>query len=415
MIKSKSENLKSEHREGSMHFLFVATFLGQIGGIETLIARMSTWLVRKGHRVTLLANSVHESRALFHEEMKFVELGDRISQVNFFYKAKSTWADLGIERPDVIKAFSLSASWIACILASIIQPTPKVLFGNYFPCMIPQRRNPFKSTFLRLFLFNLRWSLSDDSILCMSEEQISEFQRHYGQDRNPIFWPLPVEDPSKNGGPRTPRWGSIVSIGRLAPMKEYNLYMIDVIARLRQKGYPVTWTVFGDGELVADMRTRISTLGLGEAIALKGNLAYTQFAAAMQNAYLFVGMGTSIIEAALCGVPGVVALAHDRSGVSYGSLYTLRFGSCGEKTNAAPTTTVEAEIERLLKLQWHEYESEIKKTREYASSYTMDHSMDRFLEIVANASAPKTAYVLFHWYYLHCLVRKLLQKPEVTD
>jgi glycosyltransferase involved in cell wall biosynthesis len=406
--------LKSPHKEGTMHFLFISSFLGPIGGIETLIARMSNWLLNKGHRVTLLTTTVRESRELFREGIRITELGDQLTQLCFCHKAKRVWAGLRIERPDVIKAFDLTASWIASILSSGIRPPPKAMFGNYFPYLIPQSRNPLKYLTFRFFLLNLRQNFADDSILCMSEEQISEFRRHYGHHRNPNFWPLPVGDPSKSGPPRTPKWGRIVSIGRLRPMKEYNIYMIDVVARLRQKGYPVTWTVYGDGTLGDAMKARIDKLGLGEVIEMRGILNYSDFASALQDAYLFVGMGTSIIEAALCGVPGVVALAHETNGLTYGPLYRFRFGNCGELMDAAPSTTVEAEIERVLGLREQEYEEEMQRTREYAKAYAMDGSMDRFLEIVAKASAPKASYVLFYWYYIHSLIEWLRQKVKAT-
>lgn len=264
----------------------------------------------------------------------------------------------------------------------------------------------------RLFLLNIRRNLRDESILCMTQEQISEFRTHYGRHRNPVFWPIPVGDLSKHGPPRNPEWGRIVSIGRLAPMKEYNIYMIDVVARLRQKGYPVTWTVFGEGEFAEFMKARIKALGLAEAIELKGWLEYSQFSAAMQQAFVFVGMGTSIIEAALCGVPGVVALAHDKSGVTYGPLYRFSFGNCGELMDEPPGTTVESEIERVLNFNEHEYKREVQKTFEYVKAYSLDSSMDRFLKLVANASAPKLSYSLFYWYYFHSLIERLRKRGK---
>jgi hypothetical protein len=162
------------------------------------------------------------------------------------------------------------------------------------------------------------------------------------------------------------------------------------------------------------MKARIDKLGLGEVIEMRGILNYSDFASALQDAYLFVGMGTSIIEAALCGVPGVVALAHETNGLTYGPLYRFRFGNCGELMDAAPSTTVEAEIERVLGLREQEYEEEMQRTREYAKAYAMDGSMDRFLEIVAKASAPKASYVLFYWYYIHSLIEWLRQKVKAT-
>lgn len=408
----------SRRKDGTLHFLFISTILGPTGGFEIQIARMSRWLISKGHKVTLLANTVRESRELFPEKLEIVECDDQLDELCFFIKAQKKWTDMHMERPDIIKSFDLTASWIAAIISSGIKPAPKVLFGNYFPYIVPRSRNPFRNLTFRLFLLNLRKSYADSSILCMSEEHISEFRKHYGSNRYPRFWPIPIEDLSKNGPVRKPTWGHIVSVSRLEPMKEYNIYMIDVVARLRKKGYAVTWTVYGEGALAAAMKARIEALGLSDIIEMKGRLAISQFAAAMQDAYAYVGMGASIVEAAMCGVPGIVALAHDTSGVTYGPLYRLRFGNVGELMDEAPKLKVEDEIERVLTLRAHEYEEEIEKTREYAKAYEIDSSMNRFLEIAVKASVLKVSYVsnaLFYWYYIHSLLERFRNKVKRTS
>ena len=391
-----------------MHFLFVSSFLGPtVGGLETLMARMSKWLFVKGHRVTLLVNCVpDECRELFVRGVAIKELGNRLSQFCYRHKALSLWKDLGIERPDVIKAFDLPSTWIVSVLAAGMEPVPKVIFGNYFPYVIPRNPNPFRFATYKLYLHNVTKTFFDESILCISEEQITEFRYHYGQYRNPIFWTLPVEDPSHGNPVREPEHGRIVSVGRLSPMKEYNLYMTDVVARLRQKGYPVTWTVYGEGEFFEAMRARIHALGLGGVVELKGNLPYTRFAEAMRNAYVFVGMGTSAIEAAMCGVPSVVALAYDTKGVTHGCLYEYRFGNCGVIMENAPMKTVESEIERILGLPAVSYEQEMLRTRDYAGAYSLDPTMERFLEIARKAPAPRTIHLFFYWYYIHRLMEQ---------
>ena len=88
-------------------------------------------------------------------------------------------------------------------------------------------------------------------------------------------------------------------------MKEYNLYMVDIVHRLRAKGLAVEWSVYGEGSLRSSIEARIAELNLENTIVLKGALPYERFGEAMQSAYVFVGMGTSIIEAGLCQVPGV--------------------------------------------------------------------------------------------------------------
>jgi len=393
-----------------MHFLFISTILTTTGGIETLIIRMSKWLLDRGYQVTLLANRIPVRRELFHKNLRIVEAKDQLTELCFYYKAKKVWADLKIDRPDVIKTFDLTASWIGTVLSTRISPAPKVIFGNYFAYVIPAGWNPLKHGSFRLLLLNLRRNFADNSIICMSEEQIAEFRRHYGHHRRPNFWPLPVEDPSRNRQDRTPQWGRIVSIGRLETMKEYNIYMIDVIARLRQRGLPVKWIVYGDGILENDMKARINAQGLGEAIELKGILPYTEFAAALQDAYVFVGMGTAIIEAALCRVPGIVALAYDTTGVTYGPLYRFTFGNCGSLMETPPATTVEAEIERVLKFSRQEYEAEMKRTREYAQRYEMDGTMERFLRIAEKAAVPRASRGLFYLFYLHSMAVKFRHK-----
>jgi glycosyltransferase involved in cell wall biosynthesis len=377
-----------------------------------LISRMSKWLLNRGHQVTLLANRIDIGRELFHKNLRIVEANEQIFELCFFYKSKNVWADLKIDRPDVIKTFDLTASWIGTVLSTHISPAPKLIFGNYFAYVIPTRRNPLKHATFRLFLLNLGRNFADDSIICMSKEQISEFRRHYGEHRKPHFWPLPVEDPSRNRPDRTPQWGRIVSIGRLDKMKEYNIYMIDVVARLRRRGLPVKWIVYGEGPLGSDMKARINELGLNEAIELKGILPYAEFASALQDAYVFVGMGTAIIEAALCSVPGVVGLAYDITGVTYGPLYRFTFGNCGSLMETPPATTVEAEIERVLRFSRQEYEAEMQKTHEYAQRYEMDSTMEQFLKIVENASMPRASRGLFYLFYLHSMMVGFRHKIE---
>jgi glycosyltransferase involved in cell wall biosynthesis len=390
-----------------MRFLFVSTILGPtIGGTETLIARMSKWLLDRGHQVTLLTNSVGDFRDIFDGGLQVIEAGDRILDLCYLHGVKTTWSDLHVPPPDVIKAFNLTASWISTLMALKIKPTPKIIFGNYNPDTIPKSRHPFKHNAQRLYLRNLITNYPDGSILCMTKEQVAEFQKLCGNRKKVNFWPLPVEDPSRNAPARAPRQGNIVSIGRLDPLKGYNLYMIDVMAHLRSKNLPATWTVYGEGGLREEMDTRIHELGLNDAVRLEGNLPYRKLAEALREAYLFVGMGTSVIEAALCGVPTVVALGYDTTGVTYGPLQRFPFGNCGEPMATPPNTTVEAEIERILGLSEVGYRQEVQETKQYAKSYDMDKTMGRFLSYVEKAAPPKPHRALFYWFYVFSIVRR---------
>src|SRR5690606_16390596 len=116
-------------------------------------------------------------------------------------------------------------------------------------------------------------------------------------------WPLPVDSDHFIPADRRPIWGKIVSIGRLSEMKEYNFYMIEVVAELIRRGYDVTWTVYGAGEFEEVMRTMIRERNLEGVIALAGPMPYERCRQVLSDAYVFVGMGTTIVEAAMFGVP----------------------------------------------------------------------------------------------------------------
>ena len=149
-----------------------------------------------------------------------------------------------------------------------------------------------------------------------------------------------------------------------------------IVGRLRQRGYPVKWSVYGDGPMRPSMEERIRALGLGNSITVLGSVKHSEFARVLRTAYAFVGMGTALIEAALCGVPGIVALAYDTTGVSYGLLYNLPFGNVGELSDQAPASSVEEQIESILQCSEADYASVVTRSIAYAKQYDLNRSMN---------------------------------------
>ena len=235
----------------------------------------------------------------------------------------------------------------------------------------------------------------------MSAEQLNEFKATYGPKQEGLVWHLPVDGKRFIDVRRSPKRGSIISVGRLERMKEYNLYMIGVIKNLLKKGYDVTWTVYGDGTFEKEMRKRIADESLQERIHLKGRLEYSQFGEVLTNAYLFVGMGTAIIEASFCKVPGVVAMAYDTKGATYGPLYKFPLGNSGEFMEFPASSTVESEIERIMKMSSDEYAQEMNLVQAYAEHYGIDNQMEAFMGIVRQAQVAKKDLPLILSYYFY--------------
>jgi len=369
-----------------MTFLFIYPSPGVLGGIETLISRMTHWLLKHGHTVSVLTErDDHWSGTLPHE-VRCIALGEKFRELYYYHHAKSIWSSLGLSKPDVIKGFDLPSSWIACELATMLGHDCKVIAGMYASFLFkwyyaPRALKPFDST--KLFLGNYLECIPANARLVCGIDQVEELELTHGEKC--ILWPIPIDPACFAPASRKPKWGKIVSVGRLCAMKEYNFYMIDVVRELRERGHAVTWTVYGGGEYEAEMRRRIQAAGLGDVISMEGSIPYRQLWQALSDAHVFVGMGTSMLEAAYFKVPNVYAVAYDRVGLTYGPLYNAPLGSIGPGLARAPTMKVSDEIERILRLSPEAYQTEEESNYRHVQHNEIGTSMNRFLQLVREA------------------------------
>ncbi|HLX68234.1 MAG TPA: glycosyltransferase family 4 protein [Verrucomicrobiae bacterium] len=393
-----------------MHFLLVYTSPGILGGIETLIARMSQWLVANGHKVTLLIESPGSWTSLLPKEAQCIALEDRFGELYYYYHTRRLWKTLNISKPDVIKSFDMGSSWIACQLAALMGDNCKVVAGIYNPLLFKwyysSKTLPWWDA-NRLYLRNYLNHIPVSARLFCGFDQVEELEETHREKG--ILWPIPIDTTQFVPASRRPQWGKIVSIGRLAPMKEYNLYMIDVVKLLRDKGYDVTWSVYGVGDYEAVMRDKIRGGGLEQCIFMRGVVPYAQFRKVLEDGYIFVGMGTSILEAALFRVPNVNAIAYDREGLTDGPVYNFPPGSIGPG-NAPPQLKVSDEIERILNLSPEGYRAEEERVGESVKVHEMDDSMKYFLGLVREAKPVKSHKLFYLINYPLWAVRRLLKK-----
>ena len=379
-----------------MHFVLIYCSGSQLGGMQTLAVRMSRWLINNGHEVTLIIRSGEQWAHLLPKNARCIALGDHFNELAYYFHARSFWKSLNLPEPDVIKSFDLRSSWIACLLATLMNKKCKVIAGEYCPSAFKWYYGPESIRFWhgeRLYLQNYLNCIPDSAKIFCGVDQIEELEEVHHQKG--VLWPTPIDTAQFASASRNARWGKLVSVGRLEPMKEYNLYMIDVVKNLIDKGYNVTWSVYGGGRYETEMRDRIKQHHLERVIFLEGPIPYEQFWRVLQDAHVFIGMGTAILEAALFKVPNLFALPYDRKGLTYGPIYRLPVGSNGQTSNA-PTLTMVAEIERLLRLNPAEYHAEEELVYNHVQIHQMDASMRHFLQLV-QATRPAIAQGRLHY------------------
>lgn len=355
------------------------------GGIETLIVRMANWFVSNGHDVTLFLLEPGECLSLLDKRVKVIIFG--FSVLIYIPVLGKIYLNKKIkEHFDLIYSYGPEACFLASYIYKYLNPygqKPVFLNGIYHPyefAIIKQKSFPDK---MRIHLYNEY--INDKSKLFMSEEVRSGNTPILGRSMpESEIWPLPIKgNECKNTRNFIPY--KIVSIGRYDKFKKYNLYMISIIEELVQLGYDATWEAFGYGPLEQEMKKSVESKNLGNRIFIGGRIPYEKFADVVSTAQIFIGMGTSIIEAGFCKVPCIPAIVDDTRGLTYGPLYSLPYYSCGEQlADNYPTVSVKDEICRIFKMNKNEYNEESEKTYKYVQAYAMDPLMQKFLGFIEN-------------------------------
>src|SRR6266850_1170401 len=186
-----------------MHFLFVYPSPGILGGIETLIARMSRWLVRNGHQVTLLVKDNKHWASLLPKETRCVALGERFRELDYYFHAKRLLDSLGIAKPDVIKSFDIPSAWCASQLATATGNDCKVLAGVYNPYLFKHQYAPKTLSFWdaeTLYMKNFLESVPETARLFCGVDQIDELEQVHRQTG--VLWPLPIDEKEFDPAPR---------------------------------------------------------------------------------------------------------------------------------------------------------------------------------------------------------------------
>lgn len=130
------------------------------------------------------------------------------------------------------------------------------------------------------------------------------------------------------GGARTP-FPSILAVGRLAPVKRFEL-VVDAAIEARRRHPELRLTIIGDGPLRAELTDRVAAAGAADWIALPGRIDREALVAHYRQAWLVVsgslaeGWGLSLTEGAACGTPCVATdIRGHRSSVVAGSTGVL--------------------------------------------------------------------------------------------
>ncbi|MEO6652933.1 MAG: glycosyltransferase family 4 protein [Ilumatobacteraceae bacterium] len=136
-------------------------------------------------------------------------------------------------------------------------------------------------------------------------------------------FPNGVDPRFRPGGTRTDH-PSLIAVGRLAPVKQFDR-VIAAAAAARRRVPGLTLDIVGGGPLRDELHQQIERLGATEWIRLVGKVSHDDLVDLYRSAWLVVsgsiaeGWGLSLTEGAACGTPAVATdIRGHRSSVRHG-------------------------------------------------------------------------------------------------
>jgi 1,2-diacylglycerol 3-alpha-glucosyltransferase len=303
-----------------MRIVFVYDNVYTMGGIQTWLTRTVPRLRAAGHEVALLTRPRGRSWDVGSETI------DELSKHATIHVGPARWfqAPRAVEPPlvgaDVLFACNLQALLVCAQLQQRLLPDAKVMAGVFHPREYCSKGPLLERRWGQHLSERLMRRLPLENQVFITKGTAWQMGQCLGRDLSsaPVL-PIPV-DTDRLQPPRQRRVqpGKVVSIARLTPEYGHHDQMIRVIRELRDQGHDFTYHAYGDGPARVALEDEVRRLGVGDAVFFPGSLPYERFGEALADAFAFIGTATSMVEAAACGVPTLVAIAANPGPLTHG-------------------------------------------------------------------------------------------------
>lgn len=300
-----------------------------MGGIETLIIRTANELNARGIKITV-----------FSRPGKLIAMLDKKITFHPFDRYKDIYEHASIISADtVLIAFDpLSYMVMRRLQAMAFAKTKSKSTGHtgiFHPRSLFWSGDPFPIRFLNSVVFKLTTS-SEFFFMSEAVRKSTEIGLGIKEPLKNSIIPLPISGNIKHSWQKFDKNKlSIVSVGRFVPFKAYNKAVPKLVRELLERGVDISWDIWGDGEEIESIQSLIVENKVQKNVFLRGLLPYSDLQRTMLNYDLFIGMGTSALEAANLGMPTLCAV-DNISDSCYGYLYQAPTDCIGEYIEGIP-------------------------------------------------------------------------------
>lgn len=312
-----------------------------VGGVQTLIARLTGQLAGAGWEVAVLVR-----RAGDPELETTVAQQGRLTRGSFRWGPRTGFfAERGV-LPEIVLAFD-SVSLTAAVARFGNCPSVRIGVWVLHPREFAARAaGRFRDRVASRLL--ARMPAGNVAFMNRACEREHREVLHLSVEPRPVT-PLPVDTGRyQREVPGAGGWGRLITVGRLTGFKTYHRWMLAVVAELRQAGAPVRYDIYGEGPERSAIEERVRALGLEGAVRLHGAVPWSALPGIFSSGWAFAGMGTALVEAAAAGLPALITPESSPAPVTYGFLHESDGYEVGEFEPDRPGQAPAARLGELL-------------------------------------------------------------------
>ena len=363
----------------------------QVGGIETLIVRLSGFLVQAGFSVSVAASDGPLVHSL-DKRVDFLELPKDLNHIHIsrslapLFKSDANFILMSFDPLSrFISEYCLSRRHIADDSQNIVH-----ISGCFHPRAYFHEVDNWLHRTMNIIIARI---LGNQGLYFMNEPcRTSHTARLKLHESEGKIVQIPVKISKEIWAPHAESELKIIAVGRLVNFKAYNFGLIDVAEYFFRNSVPLTINIYGYGEQHDAILQEISRRGLEGIIKLPGPLSYEKFTAEVLRHDLFVGMGTAALEAAATGIPTIFAVDSERNDC-LGFTHELPAGSVGERVEGH-------EMRALIDCVWNYHllddcaRSELGRLgREFAQRNSEGHFFSELANVIRKSPPWRPSYV----------------------
>lgn len=362
----------------------------RVGGAELMIERIAQGFLERKYPVTLLYGVGDEGML-----NRIKALGVNVTRITNWDNAKSFKKYLNECKNEMICFTFLWNEYVKvrCIPNKRIKP---IFFAVHFKALAVGDSNSHlkKRIVKRIMSPRIEEGLKSHNIICMDEQTCRYCEKYYGFNNiEYTIIRIPIHIKSSK---RHEKSNNILSISRFEiPFKGYLLGLIDVFSDIKKEIPDAKLTIISYGENIEKLMEKISKSSYKKDIMLMGKTSYDELDKYYEKAGIYIGMGTTVLDASLRGIPSIAVRAYTEEVLVEDWFFNKPNSVAVDDWIDVNKKTIYRLLENYFKWNSMEYETYSEKSRHViVENYGVDHIINSLIENIKRSKKNS-----FSWFY----------------